>query len=415
MKRGWMILPVLLLVGCSQEGPENVDPVQAPVTLEFFTPKEETQPIFDELIADFEAEYPHIQVDQVIVPNGMSVLKTRLARGDAPDLFITYPLEADYIKRAKKGYLLDLTDELFLDRIQPTIQKRYSVDGRMYGAAFTQNMVGVFYNREDFKELNLDIPETWDEWISVMDKLKSAGKQPLLMANKDANQTNVFALNFVANSFPFSYWSQPDDIPTDPVWRELVQKTETVLSYVDPASFQMSYHDTLNAFISGEGSMYVMGTWMLPLIENADPAFDFGIFPVPVSNTQNENNVLGGVDIGIGVSADTPYPEEAKLFLAFLTQEKNAQAISSYEGSMSTIIWVQNNNEMMELLVKKVQDGETVNWPNHYWAGGTAAESEYRQYTLQFFYDLNEEAYLKNLERMFEKYSREQSSGQVAQ
>ncbi|OXS78706.1 ABC transporter substrate-binding protein [Domibacillus enclensis] len=409
MKRGWVILAIFL-TGCGTERVETTKPELEPVTIEFFTPKEETKPIFDELIDDFEAENPHIKIEQVIVPNGMSVLKTRLARGNAPDLFITYPLEADYINRARKGYLLDLTDELFLDRIQPTIQTRYSVDGRMYGVAFTQNLVGVFYNKKDFEELHLHVPQTWDEWLQVMDTLKRSGKQPLLMANKEANQTSVFALNFVANAFPSSYWSQPDDIPSNPVWRKLTNQTEKVLSYVDPASFQMSYNDAMQAFVSGEGSMYVMGTWMLPLIETADPSFDFSIFPVPVSNDPNENHVLGGVDIGIGVSADTSYPQEAKLFLAFLTQEKNAQAIASYEGSMSTIIQVQNENEVMEPLINKVQDGETVNWPNHYWAGGTAAESDYRQYTLQFFYDRDEGAYLQNLDGMFKKYESLKSS-----
>ncbi|MCP3763762.1 extracellular solute-binding protein [Domibacillus sp. A3M-37] len=405
MKRVWILTATFLLVACSHRQAELIQSEPQPVTLEFFTVKEETRPILNQLILDFEARYPHINIEQVITPNGMSVLKTRIARGDVPDLFITYPFEYDYITRARKGYLLDLTTEMFLDRIQPTIQQRYLVDGHMYGAAFTQNAVGVLYNKEDFKELNLTVPDTWDKWLNVMDTLKQAGKQPFVMSNKEADQTSVFTLNFVANAFPPSYWNEPKQLENDPAWRDLTHKVEKILSYIEPESFNMGYLEANQAFANREGTMYVMGTWALPLIEKLNPALDYGIFPVPVSNQPEQNRVLGGVDIGIGISSETDYPQEAKLFLAFLTEERNAQGLSLYEGSISTSMNVQKIKDTLAPLEEKVQDGETVNWPNHYWAGGTAAESEYRQYTLQFFYDRDEQAYLKNLERMFEKYN----------
>jgi raffinose/stachyose/melibiose transport system substrate-binding protein len=374
------------------------------VVLEFFSVKEETRPIFNELIADFEARYPGIKINQVIAPNGMSVLKNRLARGDAPDLFISYPLEQDYITRARKGYMLDLSHEMFLDRIQPTIQQRYSIDGHMYGAAFTQNAVGVLYNKEHFNQFNLTIPSTWDEWIEVMETLEKAGKQPLVMANKEADQTSVLTLNFVANAFPPSYWKNPLHLQNDPAWLEVNAKVETLLSYTRQESFSMSYSDANEAFANGKGSMYVMGTWALPMIERLKPDLNYGIFPVPVSNSPDENQVLSGVDIGISISSDTDYPKEAKLFLAFLTEQENAQSLSLYEGSISTIMGVQKIKESLAALEEKVEDGEAVNWPNHYWAGGTAAETEYRLLTQQYFYDRDQTTYLKKLEEMFQKY-----------
>lgn len=375
------------------------------MVLEFFSVKEETRPIFNQLIADFEQRYPDIQINQVVVPNGMSVLKTRIARGDAPDLFISYPLEQDYITRAQKGYLLELSHEMFLDRIQPTIQQRYSINGNMYGAAFTQNAVGVLYNKVHFNQLNLAIPSTWGEWIEAMEILKKAGKQPLVMANKDANQTSVLSLNFVANAFPPSYWKSPLYLQNDPAWQEINAKVETLLSYAQPESFSMGYSDANKAFAYGEGSMYVTGTWALPMIEKLKPDLDYGVFPVPVSDSPDENRVLGGVDVGISISSDTEHPKAAKLFLAFLAEQENAQSLSLYEGSISTIMGVQKTKKSLEMLEKKVQDGEAVNWPNHYWAGGTAAETEYRLLTQQYFYDRDKITYMKKLEDMLRKYA----------
>lgn len=406
MKKSWLLGFVVLLAACSPAEPEVLEQNPEPVTLEFFTVKEETKPIFDHLIAEFEKKYPYINVEQVIAPYGMSALKTRIAQGYPPDLFISYPLEQDYNNRALKGYMLDLTDEMFIDRIQPTIQQRYTVNGRMYGVAFTQNAVGVLYNKEDFSDLGLTVPSTWDKWISVMDALKQAGKQPLIMPNKEADQTSIVTLNFVANVFSPSYWKNIPSMVNDPRWKEINRKTEVLLSYTNAESFNMGYSEANESFAAEEGTMYIMGNWVLPVIEKLNPSLQYGIFPVPVSNDIEQNDILGGVDIGISISSETKYPVEAKLFLAFLTEEKNAQSLSVYEGSINTIMGVQKTKKILKPLEEKVIDGETVNWPNHYWAGGTTAETEYRQHTMQFFHDRNEQKYINNLEKMFEKYNK---------
>lgn len=399
------VIMILLLSACNGKQIDESADVQEKVRLEFFTPKTETEEIFNELIEDFEKQNPGIDVNQVIVPEGMRVLKTRIARGDAPDIFITYPIEQDYVIRAEKGYLLDLTHEPFLNQILPHIQNRYEVNDKMYGVALTQNAVGVLYNKHHFRELNLTIPETWDEFVEVMKRLKAAGETPVLMPNKEANQTSNFNLNLVANEFANDYWGQENlSIREDPRWRDISEKMLTVLSYTQPGSFEDDYYEVNRKFAGGEGSMYIMGTWSLPWIEKNNPNLKYGIFPFPASNLPEKNHVLGGVDIGLAISADTEYPEEAKKLLEFLTRKENAQKLSDFEGSLSTVKGVQINREELKPLNARIKEGKSVNWPNHYWAGGTAAEADFRRYTLQFYYDQNIDAYLNNLEQMFNQF-----------
>ncbi|ARI76324.1 ABC transporter substrate-binding protein [Halobacillus mangrovi] len=406
MKKNFFLLIgiLLLLASCSGEDVSIESSQQEKVVVEFFTPKVETESIFNELIQEFEDNHSNIDIRQVVVPGGMTVLKTRLARGDAPDLFITYPIEQDYLIRARKGYLMDLTDEPFLKRIESSIQKRYLVDGRMYGAALTQNAVGVLYNKQHFDELNLSVPKTWSEWLAVMDELDKEGYTPLLMPNKDLEQTSVFTLNLVANQFSKNYWNQENySIVNDRNWIKISEKILSVLSYTQENSFEDDYYETNKLFATGKGTMFVMGTWALPLIESVNPQLDYGIFPFPADDSKN-HNVLGGVDIGIAISADTEYPEEAKAFLSFLTKKQQAEQLSSYEGSISAIEGVEVEREEVQALHHKILSDETVNWPNHYWDGGTEAEENYRKYTLQFLINKDIEAYLTNLESMFQQY-----------
>lgn len=408
MKRFFSIIPILiilLLAGCTENELNQSLIKEDKIELEFFSPKPETEVIFNELIQEFEKLHPKVTIKQVIVPEPMTVLKGRIARGDIPDLFITYPIEQDYKVRAEKGYLLDLSNEPFIKNIQPTIQSRYLINGKMYGAALTQNAVGVLYNKDHFEELNLSVPNSWNSFVQVLEELKSNGKTALVMPNKDVNQASIFNLNLVANEFETSYWEKDEfSIVSDPRWRKISEKTLTVLSYVQPNSFEDSYYDVNKKFANGEGSMYIMGTWALTMIEKSNPYLNYGIFPFPVSN-QTDQNVLGGVDIGFAISADTKHPEEAKAFLAFLIKKENAQRISNFDGSISAVKGVTNTHKEGHLIREKIVSGQVVNWPNHYWAGGTAAESDFRKYTAQFYYDHNMDVYLENLDKMFNHYS----------
>jgi len=399
------LIIVIVLTACDGHQLDSVTVEKEKVQLEFLSPKFETERVFNELIQEFEQQHPSIEINQLVVPGGMTVLKTRIARGDSPDIFITYPIEQDYLIRAEKGYLLDLTQEDFIQNIDPNIQNRYLVNGKMYGAALTQNAVGVIYNKDQFNEYHLSIPKTWDEFIAVMEKLKAAGKTPLLMPNKDGNKTSVFNLNLVANEINNNYWKQDSfSLSKDQAWREISEKTVKTLSYVQPNSFQDDYFAVNRRFANGEGTMYVMGTWALSEIEKYNPPFHYGIFPFPATNQPEQNKVLGGVDIGLAISSDTKHPKEAKEFLAFLTKKEVAQRLSDYEGSISTVKGVRVNKEQLKLLNQKILEGKTVNWPNHYWSGGTAAESDFRKYSSQFYYDKDIDTFLINLENMFNHY-----------
>jgi len=412
--KGWGILFTVLLIlsSCSfhDRGTQTTYfKEEELIELELFIPKAETAEIFEQLITEFEEQNPNIRVNQVIVPDGMIVLKKRIARGDLPDIFVTYPIEQDYIIRAKKGYLLDLTNESFIQEIEPEIQFRYLVDGKMYGVALTQNAVGVLYNKTIFQKHQLEVPKTWDEFINTLEKLQSVGEVPILMANNDPAQTSVFNLNLVANQFPPSYWEQINDgrvkISEDPEWRKVAEKMLEIVRFAESQSFEMNFHDVNERFASGYGAMYVMGTWALPLIKERNPALNFGIFPFPANNAPLKNKVLGGVDIGFSIAADTRYPEEAKKFLEFLVKKENAQRISYFEGSISTVKSVNATKGEVKLLAEYIRNGQFTNWPNHYWIGGTSAESDFRKLSWEFFKNQDIEEYLRQLDHMFQYYN----------
>ena len=47
-----------------------------------------------------------------------------------------------------------------------------TADGMVYGIPFRLDAKEFFYNKDIFNELGLEVPETWDQFIDVLDKIK---------------------------------------------------------------------------------------------------------------------------------------------------------------------------------------------------------------------------------------------------
>lgn len=104
-----------LLVACgnSQSGGSG-DKVE----IEFFSQKGEMKSTLDEIVKDFEKENPEIDVKLTSVPDAGTVLRTRMANNEAPDVINSYPQNADFKEWAADGRFLEITDEAGLDNLK---------------------------------------------------------------------------------------------------------------------------------------------------------------------------------------------------------------------------------------------------------------------------------------------------------
>ena len=84
------VLATGLLAGCGSsgegQGGESAEGSSGKIELEFFTQKREAADTFDKIIAEFNASQDEIVVTQNIVPDSTSVLMSRAATGDLPDI-----------------------------------------------------------------------------------------------------------------------------------------------------------------------------------------------------------------------------------------------------------------------------------------------------------------------------------------
>ena len=147
-----------------------------PVTLKMLHFMEaEAGPSLKDINKRFHEKYPNITIEYENAPvdQYQTLIRTRLASGDAPDIIGVFPgtWKDPFVKA---GYLMDLSDRPWVSRLQDGAKNMESKDGKVYGLPLDQNAIGVIYNKKILKDLGLSIPKTWDEFLQVSDKIKAA-------------------------------------------------------------------------------------------------------------------------------------------------------------------------------------------------------------------------------------------------
>ena len=166
---------------------------------------------FRQIAREFEAIRPDTQIEFLNVPVVREYLVTQLSGGQAPDI-INVNVEDVWVD-IHKGWYVPLdpwleAPNIFIreqgDPSQPGYDQWWDMfkyqavsrgkaapDGLNYCLTFDMIETGVYYNKNIFAEVGVDIPETWEEFIEIMGKIKEARYIPILMVIDNLNDWAV--------------------------------------------------------------------------------------------------------------------------------------------------------------------------------------------------------------------------------
>ena len=371
-----------LLVGCGGSSDGGAEEG----TLELFSTKAENVDVMQALADNFNETHEGITIEVNAPADAGTVLKTRMAKGDMPDI-LAMGGNNEYTDVQSAGMLLDLSDEEFVGKIQDAyMQMVYDVNGdkeeAAYGIPYATNASGILYNVDKFAELGLEIPTTWDELMAVCEAAEAAGETPFLMTCKDA-WTGLCPWNSMAPDL------QPDNFTDDRnagtttfvgTHEEIAEKYLQILDYAQDDFMGLSYDDGNKAFANGEGLMMINGNWVINQYKAANPDFNVDMFAFPASNDSSKNYVTSGVDVLLAVSADTEYTDIAKEFIAFMLEEENCQTYIDDQFAFSAVEGVEQGDASVQGVKEDIANGKVANFPDHYYPSGfdlTALLSEF--------------------------------------
>lgn len=256
------------------------------------------------IVDDFNAANPDITI--TIQPgNGgaySEFLKTKDSVGEFPDL-VEMRDTAMYVRAGK---LAELPDEI-VDLFATTTE----FDGKVYTAPMGgENTDGIYYNKQYFDENGFTEPTTYDEFIDLCQQIQDKGDMsPLVVGGQD-----IWHLGFWFNK---AYDDQVMSVDTDFIehcydgsknfsddsFKAAFEEMQTISQY-----FQDGWTSTPDAqittfLVNDMSAMLFSGTHMIKTIEEADPDFELGWFPVP--SPDGKLRLVGGAGIGgLAISAE---------------------------------------------------------------------------------------------------------------
>jgi raffinose/stachyose/melibiose transport system substrate-binding protein len=214
-----------------------------------------------------------------------------------------------------------------------------------------------------YEELGLEVPTTWDEFMANNEKIKEAGKAPIIQTYQTTWTSQLFVLGDFANvaaadpNFAEDYTANEAKYATHPAAIKGFEHQEEAFKAgmfnEDFASAE--YGQGLEMLTTGEGVHYPILTFALAEIAVSFPeqVNDLGLFPLPGEDAE-KNPLTIWLPGGVYISKNTENPEAAKKFLAFIASTEGCESQTAAVGVTGP--YLVNDCELPEDVPTAVKD-----------------------------------------------------------
>ena len=342
---------VLVACGNSSSSSSSVTEV------EFFSQKPEMQATLQEIVDDYNKSQDEVKVKLTSVPDAGTVLKTRIANGEAPDVINIYPQNADFKGWAADGQFVDLTDESdILGNLNEGAAEAYAVDSKIYNVPLTTNVSGIYYNKDAFDKLGIEVPKSLAEFQDIVKKIKDDGQTPFAEALGDPWTVNGFAqLAWIQSAGgaqaanDYLRFSDKGAIAEDEVTKNVAAYLDLLAGNGQSNSDGALYADTVAVFAEGKALMMANGSWALTVINQQEPDFEVGFFPMPGLTADAPVMTVGAADMAVSISADSKNVDASKDFVKYLSSTEAMQKYYDVDGSPTSVKGIDTEGKFEEL------------------------------------------------------------------
>ena len=306
---------------------------------------------YDKVAADFEAANPGVKIEVSAMQHEDMGTKLEAAwqSGDVPDIYMERG-GGELADKVDAGLVKDISDAASdtIDKLGGAVSG-WQVDGNTYGLPFSLGVVGFWYNKDLFAQAGItEAPATWDEMYSVIDKLKSAGIEPISVGAGDkwpaAHYWYYFSLRECAAGVL-------DAAVTTLEFSDncFVKAGEDLQKLVAAEPFNAGFLTTpaqsgptsaSGLLATGKVAMELAGHWepgvMQGLTEDnlgLGEATGWFAFPEVAGQKGDPSSALGGGD-GWSVPADAP--DEAVAFIEYLLSDEVQKGFAELDMGLPT-------------------------------------------------------------------------------
>ncbi len=331
--------------------------VAAKVTIKYGIWDKNQQPAMQEIIDEFNKEYPDIEVIVEVTPWGQYWTKLQVAAtgGALPDIF--WMNGANFPVYASNGILTPLNDNIEKSSMDTSnfyesLTDLYTLDNQLYGIPKDFDTIGLWYNKEIFDAAGVEYPDetwNWDTLKEAAEKLTNKDEGIWGIAATNGNQENYYNTIYQNNGFVVdeengklvSGYDDPNTIGGLEFWVDLIE------AGVSPTLAQMTDTTSLDLFASGKVAMMYTGSWnQIFFLKNEFTKNKVDVAVLP----QGKKRAVVIHGLANVMSSKSKHKDEAWQFLQYLGSKKAAEiqaatgtVIPAYEGTQDA--WVNSNDQ----------------------------------------------------------------------
>lgn len=296
-------------------------------------------PQWDIILDAFHEAYPNIRVsfEPTRTSEYDAALRASLESGTGPDLMTCRPFDQS-LALFEQGFLADVTDLNGMEHFNNVARSGWITDDgeSVYCVPMASVIHGFIYNKDMFEENGWEEPTTMDEFLALLAEIQAADITPLAIGSLEGWTLGTM----LWESMGPNYWNGEEGrlalvageaSMTDPEFIASLEAVDALQPYLPEGHPSIAYTDTQQLFPLGGAAIFPAGSWEIPIFEES-AFFEMGAFRPPVPSADSETCYIGDhIDIAIGMNAATEHPEEAQIFLEWLTTQQFAQLYSDLQ------------------------------------------------------------------------------------
>ncbi|MFG6147846.1 ABC transporter substrate-binding protein [Halobacillus sp. B23F22_1] len=314
---------------------------------------------FEGLIEEFE-EKNDVEVEASFPGGGYEdQMRVQMAANDLPDVFDTH----GWSQLRYGEYTHDQQDMDWVDNMKPEMEDVVTdEEGKVYTYPVNMAQDGVIYNENILEEYGIEVPETWDEFVSALETVRDEANgqvAPLWIAGGDGfplgqlvdqmmtpmfetDEDNDYTEELLDGSFD---WSRYEWLP-----EQLLMLQENDLLNQDVLTAKYAQAPEIMA---GEQAAFMFaGGSIGPDTTALNEEVEVGLMPTPTVHEGDEPVWIGGERFALAIFEESEMKEEAEQFIEFIAEPENAQRIAEGTNLASAIEGVEADTYFSEDLEK---------------------------------------------------------------
>ena len=392
--------------GCGEEASSD----RAEVEMVCYKP--EAVKAFEKIEARFNETHDDIHLTISSPNEAMTILKTRFIREDYPDI-IGIGGDSNYSNFLDADLFLDISELEELEQVKKSYlqmdkELEFVPQEGAYALPYAANAAGVLYNKEMFQKYGWEIPETWEEFMTLYNEIQSCGIQPLYFGFKDTwtclAPWNALAVG-LADSDICSQVNR-EETTFKEAYRETAEKIKALLPYAEENPYAYSYNDACTAFARGESAMYPIGSYAIPQIKSVNPDMKIDSFVFPANDSEKENVLNSGIDLQFCVMKNTEQKEAVYEVLRFLYEDEVVQIYLEDQGGIACKEGDFSIPSELTGMREYIRNDRMADFQDHHYPSEMSVDAMIQTYLLDES-DNSADKFLKRFDTEWKRYNRD--------